>query len=216
MQISNQGLQLTEESEGLKLRAYQDTGGVWTIGYGHTRNVGPGQVITQEYATTLLNADIQAAMVVVNQHCLPCTQGQFDALTDFVFNVGAVQFLSSHLFTYHKTGQYDKAADEFPKWKYDNGKVIPGLVARRAKERALYTLQEPQADHPHTPEPEHSAEPTVGSVSVSQGPSVVPPFPVPAAPTSDTAEGSSSGFAGFVSQVGGMLSNLLGMLKQKP
>jgi hypothetical protein len=54
----------------------------------------------------------------------PCSQGQFDALVDFVFNVGPSQFLTSHLLKYHKAGEYDKAAAEFPKWKYDNGKVI--------------------------------------------------------------------------------------------
>jgi lysozyme len=55
-----------------------------------------------------------------------------------VFNVGPTQFLSSHLYAYHKEGSYKQAALEFPKWKFDNGKVIPGLVIRRQKERELY------------------------------------------------------------------------------
>jgi lysozyme len=210
MQISNEGLHLTESSEGCSLKAYQDTGGVWTIGYGHTKGVKPNQVITQSVAESLLNADIQYAVNIVNTHCLPCTQSQFDALVDFVFNVGPAQFLSSHLFTYHKTGQYDKAADEFPKWKYDNGKVESGLVTRRAKERELYTRQEPVADHPHTDVPEHSVPSVDGSASANPGPSVDQSSVAPPAPVSSTAPVSNSGQSEFVAQALALLRKLLG------
>jgi lysozyme len=138
MQIDQKGLSLTEQSEGCRLVAYKDTGGVWTIGYGHTNGVREGQVITQAVAETLLRHDIAYAEGVVNEHALPCTQGQFDALVDFVFNVGPSQFLHSHLLVYHKAGQYEKAAAEFSKWKFDNGKVILGLVKRRGNEAACY------------------------------------------------------------------------------
>jgi lysozyme len=138
MQVSDAGVKLTEESEGCRLKAYQDTGGVWTIGYGHTGGVRPNQVITQEIADTLLRHDLEYASGFVNLHAGSCTQNQFDALTDFVFNVGPSQFLTSHLLKYHLAGEYEKAAAEFPNWKYDNGKVEPGLVKRRAAERALY------------------------------------------------------------------------------
>lgn len=143
MQVSEKGLKLTEDSEGCRLRAYLDTGGVWTIGYGHTEKVRPNDTIDLATAVTLLKHDIEYASSVVNAYALPCTQGQFDALVDFVFNVGPTQFLKSSLLRYHKAGQYDKAAAEFPKWKYDNGRVIKGLVKRRAAEAALYTHQEP-------------------------------------------------------------------------
>lgn len=139
MQPSENCYKLTEESEGCRLKAYQDTGGVWTIGYGHTGGVAPNSTITQELANTLLEHDMQYAANIVNTHCSPCSQGQFDALTDFVFNVGPTQFLTSHLYRYHVAGEYDKAAAEFPKWKYDNGQVEPGLVTRRERERLLYT-----------------------------------------------------------------------------
>jgi lysozyme len=138
MEVSAKGLQLTKNSEGLKLKAYQDTGGVWTIGYGHTGGVRPNQVITAECAESLLKHDVSYAESIVNVHAGTCTQNQFDALVDFVFNVGPSQFLHSTLLRYHKAGEYKKAAAEFPRWKYDNGKVIAGLVTRRAKERALY------------------------------------------------------------------------------
>lgn len=143
MQSSEAGMKLTEDSEGCRLKAYQDTGGVWTIGYGHTGNVKPNSTITQEQAEALLHLDRKYAETCVNQHALPCTQGQFDALVDFVFNVGPSQFLTSHLLRYHRAGQYDLAAKEFPKWKYDNGTVEPGLVKRRSAEAALYSQPAP-------------------------------------------------------------------------
>lgn len=138
MELSDEGLHLIELSEGCRLRAYQDTGGVWTIGYGHTGGVRENQTITQAVAETLLRHDILYAANVVNSHAMPCTQNQFDALTDFVFNVGPSQFLSSHLYAYHKEGSYKSAAAEFSKWRYDNGCIIEGLVKRRAAEAALY------------------------------------------------------------------------------
>jgi lysozyme len=161
VQPSEDCYKLTEASEGCRLKAYQDTGGVWTIGYGHTSGVRSGQVITFPLAVTLLKHDMQSAANFVNSHALPCTQGQFDALTDFVFNVGPGQFLSSHLLKYHKTGEHEKAAAEFPKWKYDNGKIEPGLVTRRAAERSLYSHQGLPEVHQHTYEPEHSGSSTV-------------------------------------------------------
>jgi lysozyme len=138
MQPSEHCYHLTKESEGCVLRAYQDTGGVWTIGYGHTGGVREGQVISQDQADILLKHDMKYAISFVNAHALPCTQGQFDALVDFVFNVGPSLFLQSTLLRRHKAGLYKEAAAEFPKWKYDNGKVFKGLIERREKERALY------------------------------------------------------------------------------
>lgn len=129
---------LTEEFEGCKLTAYKDTGGVWTIGYGHAVGVRPGQTITQETAESLLENDMQYAANIVNKHAGTCTQNQFDALVDFVFNVGPVLFLSSTLLKKHNAGDYDGAADEFLKWEYDNHVVVPGLERRRAAERKLY------------------------------------------------------------------------------
>lgn len=141
MELSAEGLALIKQNEGLRLKAYQDTGGVWTIGYGHTKGVRANDVITEADADTFLRMDVQYAVDVVNSHALPCTQGQFDALVDFVFNVGPSQFLKSSLLRYHKAGEYNKAAAEFPKWKYDNGRVIQGLVTRRLREQDRYNHQ---------------------------------------------------------------------------
>lgn len=209
MKRSNAGLQLTEDSEGLRLKAYQDTGGIWTIGFGHTNGVKPNQVITKEVAEQLFELDSKFAEDCVNKYALPCTQGQFDALVDFVFNVGPSQFLNSTLLKYHKAGEYDKAAAEFPKWKYDNGKVEPGLVKRRAKEQALYTRQEPLGDHQHTDVPECSAasvpDPApVVSPEVSSLPSVAPPVPA-----SGTVPASGNGLAALVSQGAELFRSLI-------
>src|SRR5437867_3100009 len=100
---------LTQASEGCRLKSYQDTGGVWTIGYGHTAGVRNGQTISLSTAVALLKHDMESAASFVNNHALPCTEGQFDAITDFVFNCGPNQLLSSHLLRYHKNGEYDKA-----------------------------------------------------------------------------------------------------------
>lgn len=129
---------LTEEFEGLRLHAYQDTGGVWTIGYGHAVGVRPGQVITQAEAEALLEHDMAYAAGVVTRHAGTCTQNQFDALVDFTFNLGPVLFLGSTLLKKHLAGDHAGAADEFLKWKFDNGEVIPGLLRRREAERKLY------------------------------------------------------------------------------
>lgn len=138
MQPSQNCFDLIENSEGCRLTAYQDSKGVWTIGYGHTLGVYPGQAITQATAEHLLHLDVEYAVNCVNDHALPCTQGQFDALVDFVFNLGPSALLTSHLLMYHRAGQYDKAAEEFPKWDHCGGQVLRGLLIRREKEQALY------------------------------------------------------------------------------
>jgi lysozyme len=131
-------LALIKQCEGLRLKSYRDSGGVWTIGHGHTRGVKPGQVITEAEADDLLAADAQEAAEAVNRHALPCTQGQFDALTDFVFNLGEDRFANSTLLRMHQLGNFTGAAQQFGRWIYDNGKVLPGLVRRRALEAAMY------------------------------------------------------------------------------
>lgn len=131
-------LDLTKTFEGCKLSAYQDTGKVWTIGYGHTAGVRKGQLITPDVAEELLRQDQAYAVSIVNKNAMPCTQNQFDALVDFVFNVGPSQFLMSTLLKKHLAGDHKGAADEFLKWKYDNHVLVPGLLRRRQAERKLY------------------------------------------------------------------------------
>ena len=132
---SKSGLAFTEGFEGLRLTAYQDQGGVWTIGYGHTLGVIPGKTITQLQAEMYLLQDIQSAVGVVNNLVtIDLTQNEFDALVDFVFNVGSGNFRTSTLLKKLNANDITGAALEFDKWDHDKGKVVAGLLRRRQNE----------------------------------------------------------------------------------
>lgn len=137
MRMSDNGRKLTKEFEGCKLKAYRDGGGVLTIGYGHTTGVHPDDVITMERADEYLRLDLQYAEGVVSQYVnLPLNQNQFDALVDFVFNLGIGQFMRSTLLAKLNHGDFAGAPAEFIRWNKDNGKVEPGLT-RRCKARTV-------------------------------------------------------------------------------
>lgn len=133
------GLALTQQFEGCSLTSYQDQVGVWTIGYGHTTGVTPGMTITPDQATAFLTQDVQGAVDCVNNNVqVPLTQGQFDALVDFVFNLGAGNFLNSTLLSLLNQGNYAGASQEFPKWDHAGGQVVTGLWRRRMAEQTLF------------------------------------------------------------------------------
>lgn len=138
--ISPAGLALIKQFEGCRLEAYQDAGGIWTIGYGHAIAVEPGLTISQADADCLLEQDISSAERCVDAKTGQLTQNQFDALVSFVFNVGCAAFNSSGLLMLLNAGQTSAAADEFPKWVHAGNppQVVPGLVARRETERKLF------------------------------------------------------------------------------
>lgn len=141
MKISEAGLSLIKEFEGLRLSAYPDpaTGGrPWTIGYGHTRGVNPGDKITQAQADAFLREDVAEFERAVSRLAPITTQGQFDALVSFAFNVGAANLEKSTLLRLHRAGDYFRASQEFPKWNKAAGKVMAGLTRRRLAEAALY------------------------------------------------------------------------------
>jgi lysozyme len=137
---SDNGLSLTEGFEGLSLNAYQDQVGVWTIGYGHTGpDVTSGLTITQDQAQDLLAQDVASAAAFVN-NAVTVTLGQneFDALVDFVFNLGAGAFRSSTLLRNLNAGNYAAAANQFDAWDHAGGTVVAGLLRRRQSETALF------------------------------------------------------------------------------
>jgi len=144
MEYSAAGLALTKNFEGLRLRAYQDAGGVWTIGYGHTGpDVRAGRTIDEAAATELLLEDLQLALRCVNDAVhVSLTQGQFDALVDFCFNAGRGSFLGSTLLRCVNQGAFDRAAAQFGLWVHAGGAVQPGLVRRRAAEAAMFNKGE--------------------------------------------------------------------------
>ncbi|MCU6199103.1 lysozyme [Citrobacter cronae] len=139
MKTSENGKGFTKKHESCKLSAYKDGGGVPTIGWGHTRGVKMGQTITAEQAEALFDADLEPVETCINEHVIvPLTQNQFDALSDFVFNVGIDAFARSTLLTKLNAGNYRAAADQLTRWVYDNSVFIKGLYNRRCDERDLF------------------------------------------------------------------------------
>jgi lysozyme len=136
MTYSKAGTALTESFESCKLTAYQDIKGIWTIGWGHVDpSVVEGLVWTQEQADAQLLVDIQSAVACVNAAVtVALTQGEFDALCDFVFNAGCTAFKGSTLLRLLNAGNYSGGAAELDKWDHANGKVVAGLLRRREQE----------------------------------------------------------------------------------
>lgn len=130
---------IVEQFEGCVLNAYQDIKGIWTIGYGHTQGVYKGQVITFQEAQALLDDDLKWAERIVNQYVhININQNEFDALVDFVFNVGSGNFINSTLLKLLNQGQIQEAAEEFEKWDHAAGVVVSGLLRRRLAEKDLF------------------------------------------------------------------------------
>jgi lysozyme len=131
--------QLTEHFEGCELKAYKKDDGIWTIGYGHTRNVTEGMTCTLTQAEFWLGEDYKSAEIDVNMMVhVPLTQHEFDALVDFVFNIGGERFFESTCLRLLNQGNYHGAADEFLKWKFVKGQVMAGLLKRRMAEHDLF------------------------------------------------------------------------------
>jgi lysozyme len=140
---SQRGFKLTRHFEGIRLTAYADQVGVWTIGYGHTGlGVHAGLTITQDQADAFLASDIAGAVACVNKLVTSeITQSQFDALVDFVFNLGCASLASSTLLRAVNTGDFDVAARQFQRWDHAGGVAVPGLLERRQAEAALFQSQ---------------------------------------------------------------------------
>lgn len=142
MNISEDGLNLIKKSEGYRDTAYPDpaTGGEpWTIGYGHTRGVKEGDTCTEEQATEWLKEDVYFAEKCIKQSVkVDITQGQYDALVSFIYNVGCGNFRNSTLLRKLNEGDDVGAADEFIHWSKANGKTMKGLLTRREAERDLF------------------------------------------------------------------------------
>lgn len=146
MQYSPRGLALTKSAEACSLIAYADpgTGGYpYTIGYGHTHGVKPKDVCTLAEANAWLLEDIQTANDTVNKLVkVPLTQSQHDALVDFCYNVGMGNFSGSTLLKKVNNSDMSGAQAEFGRWIYGGGRLLPGLVKRRAAEAALFGQQD--------------------------------------------------------------------------
>ncbi|AEN65421.1 glycoside hydrolase family 24 [Enterobacter soli] len=144
MQTSEKGIALIKEFEGCKLTAYQDSVGIWTIGYGWTqpvdgKTIRGGMTIKQETAERLLKTGLVSYESDVSRLVkVGLTQGQFDALVSFTYNLGSRSLSTSTLLRKLNAGDYAGAAEEFLRWNKSGGKVMPGLTNRRKAERDVF------------------------------------------------------------------------------
>jgi len=145
MTISQKGIDLIKKFEGLRLKAYKDSGGIYTIGYGHTgEEAQPGNIITYKEAEILLRKDLQYAIDSINSINIELTQNQFDALCSLVYNMGFSRLVNrySYLFNMIKANPYNEkiiALWEITGIKDKRGKIIKGLQLRRKLETQLYS-----------------------------------------------------------------------------
>lgn len=141
MKYSQSGVKLTEGFEHCRLVAYQDSGGVWTIAWGHTRGVSKGLTCIPLQAEAWREEDMRLSEAAVNQLVtVSLTQGEFDALVDFDYNVGSEALKNSTLLRLLNAGNIPGAAAEFDKWDHVKAKVVAGLLRRREAETAEFWL----------------------------------------------------------------------------
>jgi lysozyme len=157
MQMSEPGLELLKLWEGFKLKVYKDSAGLPTIGVGHLitkseQSSGNIQIagvsvayangLTDQQALDLLSQDVQPAEQAVNKGVkVELNQDQFDALVSFTFNVGVGAFNGSTLLKVLNQGQYTQVPAQLQRWNKAGGKVVQGLVNRRANEIRLWNGQ---------------------------------------------------------------------------
>lgn len=140
MEASEVLIEKIKEFEGCRLKAYKDSAGVWTIGYGHTHGVKSGQLITQAQADSLLHGDLLPVEKYVDGLVVCRSQGEFDALVDFAFNLGTGNLASSTLLAKIRAGAAtEDIQDQFRRWVYAGGKKLNGLVKRREWEAQRWT-----------------------------------------------------------------------------
>lgn len=145
MKCSHRGLALIKRFESLRTLAYQDTGGVWTIGWGHTGGVKKGDTCTAEQAAEWLAADVSwAEEAVTKAVTVPLSQSMFDALVSFVFNLGAKRLRESTLLQELNGGAYDEVPGQLLRWYRTAGSEW-GLLRRRAAEAVLF-LEDPKPE----------------------------------------------------------------------
>lgn len=139
-EINAAGLALIKEFEGFSAIPYQDPGGVWTIGHGHTRGVSPQtHAIDEEAAEEMLRDDLQIAESEASRLVkVPLTDNQFAALVSLVLNTGSLPLLKT-LGVKLNAGEYYEAAEQFLLWNHVNHVVSDGLTKRRQAEKDLFT-----------------------------------------------------------------------------
>jgi lysozyme len=132
------GREIAKHFEGLRLKAYLCPGDIWTIGYGSTRGVKPGMEIDLPEAIGRFEADWETAERATRRLCPGLTGNRLEAITDFVFNLGAGRLAASTLRWKLNQSLWDEVPGELRKWVFGGGKRLPGLAARREAEILLF------------------------------------------------------------------------------
>jgi lysozyme len=139
MLVSTKGRQLITQREGIRLTAYQDIVGVWTIGVGHTGRISrpyphSGMMITKEQSDNFLENDLLPVENALNEYIkIPPNQDQFDAMASLAFNIGINGFIGSSVLKQFNQGHLPEAAEDFLMWDRPHE-----LLGRRLSERAQF------------------------------------------------------------------------------
>tara|TARA_R100000654_G_scaffold13580_3_gene29529 strand:+ start:2265 stop:2708 length:444 start_codon:yes stop_codon:yes gene_type:complete len=143
MQISQEGLALIKKFEGCELEAYKCPAGVWTIGYGHTKDVKEGDKINKDEANYLLQEEmIEFESYIDDMVEVELNQSQYDALCAWVYNLGPSNLGSSELLKVLNEGKYEEVPQQIKRWNKANGEVLTGLIRRREAEALLFQGKE--------------------------------------------------------------------------
>ena len=143
MNISKEGLSLIKKFEGCELEAYLCPAGVWTIGYGHTKDVKEGDKINKEEADYLLQEEMIEYESYINDFVeVPLNQNQFDALCSWVYNLGPTNLKNSTMLRVLNEEKYADVPQEIKRWNKAGGEVLDGLIKRREAESKIFLGEE--------------------------------------------------------------------------
>ena len=139
MKTSIEGLALIKKFEGLELEAYKCAAGVWTIGYGHTKDVQEGDVWSESHADHMLEVELEEFEGYINNNVtVALSQNQFDALVSWVYNLGPANLKASTMLKVLNSGDYEGVPAQIKRWNKAGGKVLKGLIRRREAEALLF------------------------------------------------------------------------------
>ncbi len=143
MKTSEEGLALIKKFEGCELEAYQCSAGVWTIGYGHTKDVKESDVWSQDHAEHMLEVELHEYESYINKYVtVNLSQNQFDALVSWVYNLGPANLKASTMLKVLNSSKYEDVPAQMKRWNKAGGKVLEGLIRRREAEACLFQGKE--------------------------------------------------------------------------
>ena len=143
MKTSQYGIDLIKHFEGCELKAYKCPAGVWTIGYGHTKGVQPGDEWSEDHADHMLQVELEEYEGYVDKYVTaPLGQNQFDALVSWTYNLGGGNLSASTMLKVLNAGEYDEVPNQMLRWNKAGGKVLEGLTRRRQAEADMFCGKE--------------------------------------------------------------------------